>query len=283
MSSLERSVDILRALARGGGSGVRLQDLSEQTGIARATVHRLLGTLQQFGLVDQDEHSERYYLGLDLYLLGHAAAERYDLLQLARPIVESLAADTGDTAYLTVRHRYESVCILRAEGGFPIKAFTTDVGDRQPLGLGAGSVALLAFLSDAEMDAVLQHNRAALEPHSRFDMNSLLTTIAQARTQDYVLRKSTVVDGITAIGVPVLDYRGRPLASISLTAIDQRLSDERLKLVVQRCREAAQALQARLSFTDSNAARAETPASEGLLADLGRARRKRTDNNLKEL
>jgi DNA-binding IclR family transcriptional regulator len=252
MSSLERSVELLRALAKRGGEGVRLQDLAEQTGIARPTVHRLLATLHQLGLVDQDQPSERYHLGLDLYLLGQAAAERYDLLELARPIVESLAADTGDTAYLTVRHRYESVCILRAEGGFPIKAFTTNVGDRQPMGLGAGSIALLAFLGDTEIEAVLQHNRAALEPYSRFDMNGLLTTIAQARTQDFVLRKSTVVDGITAIGVPVLDYRGRPLASISLTAIDDRMTDGRLNLVAQRCREAAQELQTLLTFSNGD-------------------------------
>jgi DNA-binding IclR family transcriptional regulator len=206
--------------------------------------------------VDQDEQSERYQLGLDLYLFGQAAVDRYDLLELGRPIVESLAADTGDTAYLTVRHRYESVCIFRAEGGFPIKAFTTHVGARQPLGLGAGSIALLAFLSDAEVDAVLQHNRAVLEPYSRFDMNGLLTIIAQARTQDYVLRKSTVVDGITTIAVPVLDYRSRPLAAISLAAIDQRMAEERLPYVAQRCRDAAQALQARLSFTDSRSDRA---------------------------
>jgi DNA-binding IclR family transcriptional regulator len=250
MSSLERAVEILRALARNGGSGVRLQDLSEQTGIARPSAHRLLSTMRQLGLVDQDEQSERYQLGLDLYLLGQAASDRYELLELGRPIVESLAADTGDTTYLTVRHRYESVCIFRAEGGFPIKAFTTHAGARQPLGLGAGSIALLAFLSDEEIEAVLQHNRAALEPHSRFDMNTLYTTIAQARTQDYVLRKSTVVDGITAIGVPVLDYRGRPLASVSLTAIDQRMTHDRLALVAQRCREAARELQAKLSFTD---------------------------------
>jgi len=248
MSSLERAVNILRTLAHEGGAGARLQDIAERTGIARPTVHRLLGTMSQLGLVDRDADSEHYQLGLDLYLLGQAASDRYNVLELARPLVEALAADTGDTAYLTVRHRYESVCILRAEGGFPIKAFTTHVGARQPLGLGAGSIALLAFLPDAEIDEVLQHNRAVLEPHSRFDMNGLRAIIAQARAQDYVLRQSTVVDGITAIAVPVFDYRGRPLAAISLTSIDSRMSGERLVLAVRRCREAAAALQGKLSF-----------------------------------
>lgn len=248
MSSLERAVDILRILARHGGAGARLQDVADESGVARPSVHRLLATMRQLKLVDQDPHSERYQLGLDLYLLGQAAAERYDLLELARPLVESLAADTGDTAYLTVRHRYESVCILRAEGGFPIKAFTTQAGARQPLGLGAGSIALLAFLGDAEVEDILQRNRAVLEPHSRFDMDSLLTLIGQARVTGYVLRKSTVVDGITTVALPVMDHLERPLSSISLTAIDSRLSDDRLQLVINRCRDAVATLEERLSL-----------------------------------
>lgn len=248
MSSLERSVDILRILARRGGQGVRLQDIAQEAGVARPSVHRLLGTLKSLGLVEQDEASDRYHLGLDLYLLGQAAADRFDLLELSRPYVETLAADTGDTAYLTVRHRYESICMLRCEGGFPIKAFTTKVGARQPLGLGAGSVALLAFLDDAKVEEIIQHNRAVLEPQARFDMHGLRSQIAHGREHGYVLRKSTVVDGITAIGVPVYDYLRRPIASISLTAIDSRMREDRLPAVVQRCKDVAHALETRLAI-----------------------------------
>lgn len=247
MSSLERAVDILRILSR-HAHGARLQDIAQASGIARPSVHRLLVTMRELGLVDQDPASERYQLGLDLYLLGQAAAERFDMLELARPIVEALAADTGDTTYFTVRHRYESICILRAEGGFPIKAFTTQTGARQPLGLGAGSIALLAFLDDDRIEDILRRNRALLEPHSRFDMDTLLTVISQARTTGYVMRKSTVVDGITAVGVPVRDYLGRPFASISLTAIDSRMRDERLHFVAQRCKDAAAMLEERLAL-----------------------------------
>ncbi len=246
MSSLERAVDLLRILAQHGGRGARLQDIAQEAGVARPSVHRLLATLKTLDLVEQDETSDRYQLGLGLYLLGQAAADRFDLLELARPFVEALAADTGDTTYLTVRHRYESICILRCEGGFPIKAFTTQSGARQPLGLGAGSIALLAFLDDAKVEDILQRNRSALEPQTRFDMDSLLTQISQARVNGYVMRKSTVVDGITTIAVPVYDYLRRPIASISLTAIDTRMSENRLPAIVQRCKDAAQALETRL-------------------------------------
>lgn len=207
----------------------------------------------RLGLVDQDPKSTRYQLGLDLYLLGQAAADRYSLLSVARPLVESLAADTGDTAYLIVRHRYEAVCIFRAEGGYPIKAFTTNAGERQPLGLTAGSIALLTFLEQTEIDDILNRNRAVLETNSRFDMNSLPAIIARARAQGYVLRTSTVVDGIATLAFPVFDYWKRPLASISLTAIDQRMNEERMFIVVEHCQRAVRALENALSFSDRRA------------------------------
>ena len=248
MSSLERAVDLLRILAQHGGRGARLQDIAQEAGVARPSVHRLLATLKTLDLVEQDDASDRSQLGLGLYLLGQAAADRFDLLELARPFVEALAWDTGDTTYLTVRHRYESICLLRCEGSFPIKAFTTQSGARQPLGLGAGSIALLAFLDDAKIEDILQRNHAVLEPHARFDMDSLLTQISQARANGYILRKSTVVDGITTVAVPVFDYQHRPAASVSLTAIDTRMDPDRLPAVVQRCKDAAQSLQERLAI-----------------------------------
>lgn len=256
MSSLERAVAILRVLAHGEREGVRLQDVAERAGVARPTTHRLLNQMAALGLVDQASASERYLPGLDLFLLGQAVSERYDLIAMARPLLEGLAADTGDTIYLTVRHRHESVCLWRVEGPYPIKAFTTRPGTSQPLGLGAGSIALLAFLEAPEREDLLRHNRALLEQHQRFDMNRLLALIEQARVQGYVLRKSTVVDGITAIGVPVFDGRSRPAASISLTSIDARLEGERLDTVVAHCRRAAAQLQSLLTLPPPAGARA---------------------------
>jgi DNA-binding IclR family transcriptional regulator len=248
MSSLERTVEILKTLAAGPSVGMRLQDLAEATGVARPTVHRLLGQMRELRLVDQDPLSERYSLGLDLYLLGQTAARRFDLLELAKPVMEDLAETIGDTIYLTLRHRTESICIWRTEGSYPIKVLTSAIGQSQPLGLGVGSICLLSYLPDDDTEQILKQNRRLLEQNSHFDLNTLLSVIERAKQNGYVLSRSVMVDGISALGVPIVDWQGRPIAAISVTAIDERLRGDRLAFVIEHCRKGVAVLQNHLAL-----------------------------------
>ena len=59
-----------------------------------------------------------------------------------------LAERTQDTVFLSARDRDEAVCLERVIGDYPIKTLTLSIGDRRPLGVGAGSLALLSALSD---------------------------------------------------------------------------------------------------------------------------------------
>ena len=65
------------------------------------------------------------------------------------------AARSGDTSFLSVRRDAFAVCLHREEGAYPIRTHALEVGDRHPLGVGGGSLAILATLSDAEIERVL--------------------------------------------------------------------------------------------------------------------------------
>jgi DNA-binding IclR family transcriptional regulator len=105
--------------------------------------------------VELEAHSGRYFPGVNLAGLGAAASNRFGLARRAQPSMRRAAERTSDTVYLTLRVGDEAMCIGREEGAFPIKTLTLKVGDRRPLGVGAGSLALLAFLPADEMQRLL--------------------------------------------------------------------------------------------------------------------------------
>ncbi|HMB09176.1 IclR family transcriptional regulator [Saliniramus sp.] len=241
VKTIGRAALVLRALAAGRADGSRLTDIAAATGLGKATVHRLLGALADVGFVSFDDQDKRYRLGYALFALG-ASARAFHVVDLARPGLMRLAAGTGDTVYLSVRDGDEAICVDRCTGSFPIRTLTLDVGDRRPLGIGAGALALLAFESEAEIARVIRTNADARRDYAAFDDSRLHTLITQARTQGYAFNDGNIVSAMSAIGVPVIDEAGRVLAALSIAAIRERFADRRLTELVALLQEEAREL-----------------------------------------
>jgi DNA-binding IclR family transcriptional regulator len=143
---------------------------------------------------------------------------------------------------LSTRSGIESVCVDREFGSYPIRANYLDLGMRRPLGVGAGSLALLAWLPDDEVDAVLQLIAPRIaKRYPRITADLLKIEVALSRQRGYALLLDVVVDQMGGIGVPVFGSDGRPLAAISLAALTSRITP-RLGTLVPQLRKAAEDL-----------------------------------------
>lgn len=236
--NIGRASLVLTALAEASTRGLRLTDIVQITGLGKATVHRILAGLAAHGLAEQDESSGCFFVGLRVLGWATAAGERFGLGRCAEPLMQRLAEQTGDTAYLSLRSNDEAVCIGRFEGTFPIKTLTLKIGDRRPLGIGAGSLALLAYLPDDEVERILLTHRESRVPY-RIDDMDLRRMIEQARAQGFALNDERLIPGMSAIGVPVRRSDGRPLAAVSIAAISKRLEPPRLQTLVTALQETA--------------------------------------------
>ena len=223
---------ILRHLASRNREGLRLIDLVEALQLEQPTVHRMLKSLVAESLVMQDPQSKRYFLGQRMYEFGLAASQRFDFRSLCGPVLSSLARLTGDTIFLTSRSGNESVCLERREGTSPVKVFTLAVGDRRPLGAGASSMALLSAYPLTEIRDLIFSNAARLAEFGEGNPQDLLSRVETAKRLGYSVRDLPNFEGIRAIGVPVFDFEGRPIAAISISTLTARLTgngfDERL-------------------------------------------------------
>lgn len=229
---------MLRALADGSSQGSRLSHVVEATGLGKSTVLRLLKALTEVGFVEYDAKPKLYRLGYELFLLGQSA-RRFHIIELASAGMDRLAAKTGDTVFLSVRDGSTARCIDRRTGSYPIRSLTLAVGDRRPLGVGAGALALLAFESDAEVDSVMLANRTDRQAFERFDDDALRTMISAARQSGHTWNDGMIVDAMNAVGVPVLDRQGQVIAALSVAAIHDRMMPERRQTIIDLLQQEA--------------------------------------------
>ncbi|MGE3876129.1 MAG: IclR family transcriptional regulator [Parvibaculaceae bacterium] len=247
MQSLERATMTLRVVASKGPSGAKLADVAEATGLSRSTAHRFLGALVQVGLLEQDESSATYFLGMELAHFGAIATNRFGLRDVAHASLARLTERTADTIYMSIRRGYDSICIERFEGDYPIKTLTLDVGDRRPLGVGAGSLALLAFQSDEFVSRAIAVNAAAVKANWGFSSSELFEFVAETRRKGFAFNPGRVAPGMTALGVAIRGVNNDAVAAIGVGAITSRMTPERCANIVTWMHEEAREIEAKLS------------------------------------
>ncbi len=220
--SIARAARVVDALSAAPG-GATLAEVAQATGYSKTTTHRVLGALRDVGWTVQDPARRTWRLGHRLGRLSHRAG-LVDLAETARPSLARIAAATGDTVFLSLREGPAAICAAREVGAHPIRTLTLDEGDRRPLGVGAGAMALYAALPEDERAASVRANAGWLAEYGE-DGASLEEVAERTRAAGFALNDGRVVTAMSAVAVTV---PGTDLA-IAVGAIDGRMAPERIE------------------------------------------------------
>ncbi|PUB38068.1 IclR family transcriptional regulator [Pseudomonas sp. GV047] len=250
LTAASRLFAVLRALADTPEGGERVTQLAVRIGLSQPTTHRLLRSLIDEGMVEQDVNTKRYRLSLDLFALAARAQNAGNLRDLVRPALLRLSATLGESLILLARSGFDAICLDRTDGPYPIRTFTGDIGGRVALGVGQGSLAILAFLPDEERDAVISYNMPRLKDFHHYDEVFLRSEIENVRRAGYASRLTGALPGMAAVGVPIFDRSGRVVAAISASTISDRLGPDRLPAVVEILKREAEQVGSRISPFD---------------------------------
>lgn len=218
---------VLRAVAGHEPEGATTSAVARASGLPRPTGHRLLTSLQGEGLVDRDPDTGRWLLGPELYLLGTAAAPRYDVTAVAQPVVRRLAQATGESAFFSARRGDETICLLREEGSFPIRSHVLSEGVRFPLGVASAGMVVLGHLPDRELDDYLARTDLAAGHGPAHTQAEVRSHVDRTRESGYAVNPGLVVEGSWGMAAAVFDAAGRPAWALSLTGVAHRFSAER--------------------------------------------------------
>lgn len=223
----ERHIDVLDAIA-GASAPQRFVDLLDTLGMPKATLHRLLQTMVEEGLLRVDPVSRSYHLGLKLISYGYAALRDLDLRKQAEPHLSALRDLTGETTRLAIFDRGEMVYI---DHKLSNQAINIDfkIGARGPSYCSGTGKAMLAFLPAPERREVLAGLKLrTLTRNTLATLEALEADLDQSLERGYAIDNEEQTIGVRAIGAPVLDPHNRPVAAISITVPAYRVSVKQL-------------------------------------------------------
>jgi DNA-binding IclR family transcriptional regulator len=231
--SIERAIALLCELATFGPDGAKVSELASRLCIEYPTVHRMVRSLVTKRMVEKSRQRGRYTLGPLVYELGLSVPRRMNLREKCEGCISRLAEITGDTVFLNVRSGYDVLCIDRKEGAFPIKTLIFEIGNRRPLGIGAGGIALLMHLGDDELEHIIHDNTERLKALGYITAKNVLARVRHAREQGHVFTEDIVIRGVSAVSIPFGGHHGLPCAAISIASIPSRMPPSRQSELVR--------------------------------------------------
>jgi len=222
-------------------------ELSRRLQVPRASVFRLLHTLEQMGFVERVPDSPAYKLSIGVLRLGFEYLASMELTEHGRPIVEELRTLSGFSAHLVVRDGRDVVFVLKAAG--PNAVFhSIQVGARVPAHATVLGRQLLSDLDEAGLRKVYpEEPLPAVTPRTPTTVKALQALIAADRASGYGISQGGFETGITTIAAPVFNEQRRVVAAVSITVPQQQISPDETERLVPLVRQAAQQLTERLS------------------------------------
>ncbi len=244
--SVQRAVTMLEAFTDEQPSW-SVSDLAEHTGLNRTTTYRLLTALESAEYVHRNPADDSYRLGSGLIALGGRAQRSNPVRAVALPELEALAAQSGETATLEIAHSGEMVIIEEIPGEY-VTSGSQHIGSRWPIYATSTGKAILAYLPDEEASAILSRPLLPLTKETITSAARLRASLAAARDAGYAVGAEELELGFVAVGAPLLDAGGRPVAAISLGGTLTRMTTERIPQFGTEVRAAAARISHRLGY-----------------------------------
>ena len=218
---------------------ISVSEVSEDLSVARSTAHRLLAMLAHHGFVQQDPATKAYTAGPVLTEISFAALRDSDIRPTARPFIEELVREAGETVHLVMLSGTQVLFTDCAEGTRALRAGSR-VGLRLPAHCTAGGKVLLAELpADRIRELYRDEELEQLTSRSVGTVTGLLARLDETRRHGYALNDGESEEELRAVAVAIRDPVGRARAAITLSAPAYRLSPDQVPGVAAVMRRTA--------------------------------------------
>ena len=238
-----KALDVLDRVAA-FGRPVRFSELLETSPFPKATLYRFVQTLTSQRMLTYDPDRQTYAPGVRLVRLAHAAWAQSSLAPLARPHIDQLSAETGETVHLAQLDHGQVLYVDKRNAADPLAMFsqTGKVGPAYCTGVGK---VMLAFLTEAELEPILgQQSFHAFTAGTLTSKSALRAELADIRANGYGFDREEHEPGIICVAMPILDGAGRVRGALSVTSSTARTNLAGLEALVPRLKNAARAIAA---------------------------------------
>lgn len=244
-SGLSRGLTVLYAIAE-SKTPMRFADLQATLELPKATLHRILATLLQHGVVHLEESSQVYKVSYRLLELANIAWQQSDVRELAQQPMIDLAEVTNESVQLAVLVDTNAVYLSQIESQQSVR-YTVSVGDKSPVYCSGVGKAMLSALPEAQRSELVE--AIEFKRYTQQTITSpikLLSELRNIQQRGYATDTEEHQHGVRCAAAPILDSFGMPVAAISVTAPTFRVTDTDIQDWGMRVKQAAEKISLRL-------------------------------------
>jgi DNA-binding IclR family transcriptional regulator len=264
IKSLAKVLQVLECFSH-RDSNLTPADIASRTGLPRATTHRLVSSLRDIGVLEQNGRRDTYKLGMKLFQLGSLVLANLDLDTHARPHATRLQQITGEAIHLCVFDGFQMAFVERQEMNASANTVVTRIESAPVYCTGVGK-AFLAFQDEATIAKIIGEGLPDRTPHTLTDAAALREDLRLTRERGYAIDDNENEPGIRCVAAPIRDSNGRVIAAISISGPEERMPTSRIGALAPVVKETADSISLELGWNQRRTA-ARSGARKGSRAD----------------
>jgi DNA-binding IclR family transcriptional regulator len=249
INSILRASNILRCLTKDKAQ-FKISELCRELHLDRSTTYRILLSLEKCGLVEKDQETGEYALGLSTFEIGNTYLSRMDFIKISKPIMTELALKVQETVHLAVLSDTEIVYVDKVDSPRTLGVMSK-IGQRAPVYCTALGKVLLAFQSENEQSRIIRKIRLTpLTPKTITSKPKLVEELKTIRKQGYSFDHREIEQEVECIGAPIRDHLGNVIAALSISGPQRKIRTPQEKQFVSSVVKAAGLISSKLGYME---------------------------------
>jgi DNA-binding IclR family transcriptional regulator len=224
-----------------------ISDIAQAVGLHKATAHRIVTTLVNYGYLERVEEGQKYRLGLELPSLGYKVLRRMDLRREAIPFMKQLVVEWDETCDLSIFDQGE-VFYIEIVRGTRALTISAAVGQRLPAHATASGKLFLAYLPDDQVNKLLSKPMDAFTEKTVTTAEGLRKQLEEIRRRGYAIDYEEFEHGVCAIAAPIFNRGGNIIAAIGGPSPMSRMTPDRVAQIAEAFKEAGKGISYRMGY-----------------------------------
>jgi DNA-binding IclR family transcriptional regulator len=247
IAAVTHAVSLLKALPP-DGTAVGVNELARRVCLHKSTVSRLVATLDRHELVQRDAENGRVSLGMGLVALVAPLLGNLDVVKAAKPILKTMAEETGETVSLALWGGQEAVIVEQTLGARSVVHYAWP-GKTVPAHATAAGKIFLAFLPPDAAERVPQGDLRRCTPRTITDPAALALDLERARRRGFAVNDEENELESCGVAAPVRNHRGELSAALTVAIPKHRFDPSQQETMARAVLRGAERLSRRLGWS----------------------------------
>lgn len=225
--SLKKALDILNCFSYKSTWGIT--ELSDTLHLNKSNVYDIVTTLKAMDYLEQDDDTNRYRLGLQVFALSKAMADSFSIIRIAMPYMQELANVTNERVYLAIPHKEEIVYLEATYPKESVNLMRSILGERAPMYCTGLGKAILANMPVNYQEQCLKGKLLAFTDRTITDKRKLHEELKATKQRGYAIDNMEHEFGVRCVALPIFDKYGRICAGMSISGLAEHFTEKKIE------------------------------------------------------